>query len=423
VLLAVCAMLHYHQQPQAYRDWQRIVTQRMAHLSKPQAVVLAMWSFGIVMTHSCGLSTVSEFLSKLLEQPENTLRERLRQWYKEAWQKGNRKRAAVAVSASFLPLLQWILSWWSATDKQVVLAMDASNLGQRFTVLLISVVYRGCGLPVAWKIVKGSEPGSWRPHWLELLQQLKGGIPSDWWVLVTSDRGLYAPWLYDAIVSLGWHPFMRINAQGHYQVAGESQYRDLSGVVSQVGQEWSGRVRCFKSHSLACTLLARWDEGYSDPWLIVTDLAPQQANICWYGMRSWIECLFKDIKRGGFGWHHTKMQDPQRVERLWLAIAVAMVWLVSVGGQGDATPCISGLPSLPQADTSVPSIPTAHGSSTPASASAAPVPHRRSHWLGCLKRGFLTILAAVIKGQPIPLGRFIPEPLPIPQPIPVLGQT
>ena len=28
---------------------------------------------------------------------------------------------------------------------------------------------------------------------------------------------------------------------------------------------------------------------------------------CWYGMRSWIECLFKDLKRGGFGWHDTKI--------------------------------------------------------------------------------------------------------------------
>jgi hypothetical protein len=54
----------------------------------------------------------------------------------------------------------------------------------------------------------------------------------------------------------------------------------------------------------------------TDPWLIVTDLNPQQAQVCWYGMRSGIECLFKDIKRGGFAWHHTKMDDPERAERL-----------------------------------------------------------------------------------------------------------
>ncbi|WP_156113910.1 hypothetical protein [Myxosarcina sp. GI1] len=47
-------------------------------------------------------------------------------------------------------------------------------------------------------------------------------------------------------------------------------------------------------------------------WLIVTDLAPQKANSSWYAMRSWIECSFKDIKRGGFDWHQTKTTDPVR---------------------------------------------------------------------------------------------------------------
>ena len=49
--------------PIAYLEWQRIVTNKMSHLSKPQAVVLAMWSFGIAVTHCCGLSTVTVFRS------------------------------------------------------------------------------------------------------------------------------------------------------------------------------------------------------------------------------------------------------------------------------------------------------------------------------------------------------------------------
>jgi len=32
------------------RQWIRKVIEKMPHLTKPQAVVLAMWSFGIVMT-------------------------------------------------------------------------------------------------------------------------------------------------------------------------------------------------------------------------------------------------------------------------------------------------------------------------------------------------------------------------------------
>ena len=47
---------------------------------------------------------------------------------------------ALDVEHSFVPLLRWILSWWSSQEKSLVLAADASTLGQRFTLLVISVV-------------------------------------------------------------------------------------------------------------------------------------------------------------------------------------------------------------------------------------------------------------------------------------------
>jgi hypothetical protein len=77
-----------------------------------------------------------------------------------------------------------------------------------------------------------------------------------------------------------------------------------------------------------------WDEVHEERWFIVTDLLPAQADIAWYAMRAWIECGFKDTKRGGWNWHHTKMTDPRRAERHWLVMAVATVWVISVGGRG-----------------------------------------------------------------------------------------
>ena len=65
------------------KEWIRIVTTQMPHLSKPQAVVLAMWSFGMVMVNSCGLTTVSVFLAQLLGKKENTVRQQLREWYRD----------------------------------------------------------------------------------------------------------------------------------------------------------------------------------------------------------------------------------------------------------------------------------------------------------------------------------------------------
>lgn len=390
--------------PQAYQEWLKIVFKKMPHLTKSQAIGLAMWSFAIAITHSCGLSTVTVFLAQILTRKENNVREQLRQWYRETNQKYGRKRQQIEVSQSFKPLLSWVLSWWSKEEKSIVLAADASHLGQRFTLLVISVVYRGSGIPVAWKIIKGTEKGSWKPYWLELLEHLEDAIDDDWLVIVTTDRGLYASWFYEAIVNLGWHPMMRINHQGYYQEANCPRWMPLSKLITQVGQSYCQRVNCFQTNSVDCTLVASWESGYADPWLVLSDLSPSEVQIYWYGMRSWIECLFKDIKRGGFGWHHTKITEPKRAERLWLAIAVATLWLVSVGGQSKTNLSVSSLSVTHQT-----ALPEPIELNFPSTKKPTGFPlNQPTRYLSCFRRGFLTILANIIRQMPLPTGCFIP---------------
>ena len=78
----------------------------------------------------------------------------------------------------------------------MVLVLDATTLGERWTILSISVVICHCAILVAWKVLGGHEKGSWRPHWGGLLKHLDGCIPTTWQVLVMADRGLYARWLW-----------------------------------------------------------------------------------------------------------------------------------------------------------------------------------------------------------------------------------
>ncbi len=75
---------------------------------------------------------------------------------------------------------------------------------------------------------------------------------------------------------------MRINKQGYFRPQGEDKFRSLSTAASAVGRAWCGAVDCFSGEGsrLRGTLLARWDKGYEEVWLIVTDLAPAQAARC-----------------------------------------------------------------------------------------------------------------------------------------------
>jgi hypothetical protein len=264
-----------------------------------------------------------------------------------------------------------------------------------FTVLVISIVYRGSAVPVAWTIVSATAKGSWKPLWLNLFKQLNGSIPDDWFVIVMADRGLYARWLYKAIVNVGWPPFLRINKGGTYRRQETNSFRPLLLAAPTVGSYWCAQLTCFKSNPLECTLLACWTEGHQDAWLIVTDLLPEQADIFWYSMRMWIECEFKLSKRSGWNWHRTRMTDPERAMRLWLAIAVATLWVVSVGAEAEDHLPASSFEELPEAH-----IARKNAKSTP------PSPLRI---LSCLRRGILVIITSLIAGHPLPLGRFLPD--------------
>ena len=67
---------------QHLKDWKQIISYRFPELSLPQVNGLATWSFGMVMTQSSSLSQVSSLIAKINIEQENTLRQRLKEWYK-----------------------------------------------------------------------------------------------------------------------------------------------------------------------------------------------------------------------------------------------------------------------------------------------------------------------------------------------------
>jgi hypothetical protein len=86
---------------------------------------------------------------------------------------------------------------------------------------------------------------------------------------------------------------------------------------------------------------------------------------------------------------------------LWLAIAVATLWVVSVGGEADANVPVSCLEALPE-------MHVARRKATGRS---------RPRLLSCFARGIVTIVGALIRGDGLVLGRFVPEQWPSTTPV------
>lgn len=326
-------------------------------------------------------------LSQLLGQAYNTLRQRLKEWYLEADAKAGDDRTEIDPAACFGPLLDWIRASW--TQPCLALALDPTYLGDRFIVLAVAVVYRGCAIPVAWVVREAHQPGSWLPCWRGLLTGLAPRLPKDWTVTVLADRGLESAELFTAITDLGWHPLLRVKQAGQFRPAGWQDFWPLGRLVPRVGCRWKGRGQAYKSRPLSCTLLGCWEPGHEQPWLVLTDLGPADAEAAWYGWRCWIEQSFKVAKRGGWQWQRSRMEDPQRAARLWVVLALATLWLVEVGGVAEASVPVETLPEVGRR----------------ASGTA-----ERLH--SVFRRGLYTILGALWRGEALPQGRFVPEDWP-----------
>jgi hypothetical protein len=150
----------------SFDQWLGTIMHHLSPLSKPQATVLALWSFGMVLARSCALPAVSHVLAKGRPRNEQTVRQQLRAWYDDVPRKRGAKRQALPVETCFAPLLGWVVSWWQGTP--LALAIDATTLGQRLVVLALSVVSRGGAIPVAWVILPAGAKPAWRREWLRL---------------------------------------------------------------------------------------------------------------------------------------------------------------------------------------------------------------------------------------------------------------
>lgn len=375
-------------------EWAACVSTNLPHLTTPQARLLAWWSFGIAHTRSCGRLTVATFLAFVLSLKVTNLEQRLYEWCLDTPDKAGRKRQEVDVTQCFVPLLRWIVRLWHGTN--LALTIDATTLGDRFVVLVVSAVYRGIGIPVAWTILPAGRKQAWRREWLRLLRTVRPAVPPTWTVLVLADRGLYARWLFRRIVRLGWHPFLRINQRAKFRPVGQARWYWLNEFVGTVNTRWQGQGTAFKSAEshLPSTLVAWWGPGYTEPWYVLTDLDPDGCAIEWYALRAWCEQGFKCTKRGGWQWQQTQMTDTRRAERLWLALAVAMLWMVSLGTEIELA-ALGGPPDLPD----LPAL-------------LDPPKRRRS--LRLFRLGWLWLLAQAVAARPLPLPQcLVPEPWPL----------
>src|SRR4051794_14093516 len=306
---------------------ERALAEHLPHLRGPQRRGLALWVLGAVLAQSACQAAV---LAALLPwAPYHALRQRLREWLLDGADKAVPCAAQVDVERCFAPLLRWVLGWWQG--RELALAVDATAHREDVVALVVSVLYRGSAIPVAWAVLPGNVPGPWLGAILRLLRRLRPAVPPGWTVLVLADRGLWSPRLWQRIRRLGWHPLLRVQRRTTIPPGGRE--RCPAGTLVRPGEARVGRGRLGrpKGRGLTVTLVAVRTAAQEEPWVVVTDLAPDRVGVSWYALRAWVELGFRALKGVGWRWQRSRRTDPARVARHWLGLAGGRPWGLARG--------------------------------------------------------------------------------------------
>ena len=311
---------------------QQTVTQFLPDLRPSQVTGLVLWVYGTVTSWSSCQNAVVTALCVMGNW--NNMRQYLREWLYDGRDRSSPCRVQLDVRSCFVPLMRWVLTWWQSD--RLALAIDPTMKGDQITSIVISVVYRSCAIPVAWHVLPANKPGPWIDQVVELLKLLSDAVPQSMRVLVMYDRGLRSPRLWEQICSVGWHPYTRQSINTVFCPDGGTRL-PARFLVPGPGHAWIGTGTAFRNPSKRRrgTMIVVWDDDQDEPWVVMTDLSPGEAGVCWYELRFWIELGFRALKSVGWQWHKTRRTDPDRVSRHWLVLSVATLWALAYGTRAE----------------------------------------------------------------------------------------
>ena len=235
---------------------------------------------------------------------------------------------AITLDAYFLPVAEALLA--NLAQQPLVLIMDGSTVGRGCSALLLSVVYHGRALPLAWTVVYGAKGHFPAAAHLALLAQVHALVPAGATVTFLGDGEFDGTQLQATLTGYGWAYVCR-TAQNMVLVS--------EGELLHFGDLALGRGEVLGLPDTQVTLehygpllaIAWWAAEHAEPLYLVSNLELVEEACYWYRHRFHIETFFSDQKSRGFQLHKSHLSDPKRLARLLIAACLAYLWIVYLG--------------------------------------------------------------------------------------------
>ena len=303
--------------PTSYDKLFSYLCQALPEFRVTQVRNLALWVWGLLRAGHCALGRVADQLP-IAGTKESRIR-RLKRWL---------LNPRVVVDHMYGPLVRMTLSRWHRLE--VTLVLDRTEWG-KFNVLLVGIALLGRVLPLAWTVLSHQGNSDFAEQ-KALLERVRPWLPQAPKKGILGDGEFKSVALMRYALSLGWDFGLGQSADTLFRDSSGSWQRLGDLKVSKEHPLYLSGISLTQEHAFGpVNLIAYWDRAKKTQRYVATCRPASRSTFAWGRQRSWIEGTFRDDKSGGFNLEATHLENPDRLNRLLLVIAVAYLWSFHVG--------------------------------------------------------------------------------------------
>ena len=239
---------------------------------------------------------------------------------------------AIRVRPFYEPIAQEWLEFQARTTGRIQLVIDGTKVGSGHQLLTVAILFRGRAVPLVWTWMRSVKGHSSAGKQLALLAYARQLIPVGIPVILVGDTEFEAGQVQRRLDKWHWKYVLRQKASNQIQSAEGEPWQRFRDLITKPGQSvWLDEVLLTLKYALPVNLLAHWERGEQQPWLLATNLPARQQALQAYRRRMWIEEMFGDMKKHGFDLESTHLRHFLRLSRMTLIVAILYVWLITTG--------------------------------------------------------------------------------------------
>ena len=297
----------------------RTLLNLLPNMREDNRQTLAYMIVGLILGRNVQFGKMAEQVN--YPHKESSLEDRFRRFV---------KNENIDVSLNFMPFVECILSGLS--QEKLVLSMDSTKNGGNCITLMLSVGYKSRALPICWLSFKGRKGHSSQALQLKLIQLVKSYLPVGCQVIFLGDGEFDGS---DLVTSLekeeNWDYVCRTAKDT--KIYTNEQWIALQDLPLKPYQDaFFKQVSFTEANQVGpVNIMAVWIAKKKEHWFFVTSFQCLREGKRWYKKRFTIETLFSDVKGRGFNLQKSRLKDPQRADRLLMAVSISYIFILFWG--------------------------------------------------------------------------------------------